>query len=282
MGDSLRISCEFFPCRTTLAQEKLRLVRKALSALGCEYYSVTHGTGGRTDDQTFELVEQIRNEDKRPVMPHITCVASKQQELTDLLLTYRKVGIRSFLALRGDPPLDAKTESEVPNALALVKLIREVLGKRAHITVAVYPEQHPKSPSLEADLHCFRQKFESGANEAITQYFFNTDAFSRFMDDVMRLNIPIPIIPGVMPITNYPRLMKFSQMCGTQIPRWIQVRLERYQDDPQSLFEFGADVVASLCQRLIDDGVQGLHFYSLNRADAMLAIGKRLGWGESV
>lgn len=277
-SNSLRLSCEFFPAATKIGEKKLAEVRQALSFLNCEYYSVTYGAGGATRDQTIALVKTLCREAERAVMPHITCVASHKRAIASLLAQYQKLGIKHLMLLRGDMPSGIYQLGDIMSARDLVRLVRKQWGDSVHIVVAAYPETHPQAQTQQIDLVNFYEKCAAGANEAVTQYFFNGDAYLRFRDDVVKMGVSIPIVPGIMPITNYVRLARFSDNCGTEIPRWIRTRLESYQEDSASLLDFGADVVSQLCQRLVSEGVPGLHFYTMNRADALIEIAKRLGW----
>lgn len=274
----IRVSCEFFPATGAEAMLKLDKVRAMLRFLGCEYYSVTCGAGGSTRERTFEMVRRILDEQERVVMPHLTCVAARKAEIIETLDVYYMWGVRQIMALRGDMPSGMYQTGDLLNARELVALVRELWGDEAKIYVAAYPEIHPRSKTPQADLLHFREKIDAGADEAVTQYFYNVDAFLRFRDDAQRLGVKVPIVPGIMPITNYTQLARFSDMCGAQIPRWIRKRLEAYQHDLPALRDFGADVVSELCARLIDEDVPALHFYSMNRYDAITAIAHNLNW----
>lgn len=275
---TVRLSCEFFPVVTEEGAIKLAEVREQLKWLNCEYYSVTYGAGGSTRDRTLSLVKQIRKENHRPVMPHLTCVATSRAEISTLLDQYHELGVAHIMALRGDMPSGSALDGELDSAADLVSLIREKWGDSAHVVVAAYPEIHPRASSPQVDLENFADKCSRGVNEAVTQYFYNVDSFLRFRDDVRELGVTTNIVPGIMPITNYTQLARFSDACGAEIPQWIRKRLEAYQHDLESLREFGADVVARICERLIAEGSDSLHFYSMNRSDAVLAITSRLGW----
>lgn len=274
------ISCEFFPTTTPQGAEKLAVVREALSVLNCEYYSVTYGAGGSTRDRTFSLVERIQQENNQPAMPHLTCVAAKKADLRALLDEYQQIGINRLMALRGDMPSGMYQAGDLNDARELVAFVRQLWGAEAQILVAAYPETHPRSKTPAMDLQHFKEKIDAGADEAVTQYFFNVDAYLRFRDEAAKIGVQAPIVPGIMPITNYLQLARFSDACGAEIPRWIRKRLEALQDDMDGLKAFGADVVATMCQRLIDEQAPSLHFYSMNRSDSMLAIARRLNWIE--
>ena len=266
------ISCEFFPPGDDEGAEKLRRARDKLAALKPSYFSVTYGAGGTTRERTFEAVLEIQQHSGIEAAPHLTCIASTRHSVSAILDHYRSHGIRRIVALRGDLPSGMKTAGELAYASELVRFIREKTGDYYHIEVAAYPESHPQSGHPDEDLANFKRKVEAGADSAITQYFYNADAYFRFVDQSQRLGIDIPIVPGIMPITNYRQLARFSAMCGAEIPRWIRLRLEAFGDDRGSLQAFGHEVVTDLCRRLLDQGVPGLHFYSMNRALPTLAI----------
>lgn len=275
---TVRLSCEFFPTATPQGAENLVAVRRALAPLNCEYYSVTYGAGGSTQERTLQLVQRICDEGERPVMPHLTCVSATREQIEALLAVYQQMGITRLLALRGDAPPGSYYMGELASAAELVALVRQKWGDAAHIVVAAYPEKHPRAKTPREDLEFFKVKCEAGANEAVTQYFFNADSYLRFRDEAAAIGIHVPIVPGIMPITNYSQLARFSDSCGAELPRWIRKRLEAYQDDTLALQSFGAEVVAALCQRLIKEGVPALHFYSMNRSEAVLAIARALSW----
>lgn len=274
----VRVSCEFFPTATEQGGENLAQVRRELAPFQCEYFSVTYGAGGSTQARTLSLVQRIVEEGERPVMPHLTCVGATREGLENLLDTYYDLGIRRLMALRGDMPAGSYYVGELADAAELVTLVRERWGEGAHIVVAAYPEKHPRAKSPQDDLESFKEKCAAGANEAVTQYFFNADAYFRFRDEAVAKGVNIPIVPGIMPITNYAQLARFSDACGAELPRWIRKRLEAYQDDHTALTDFGVDVIADLCRRLIEHEAPALHFYSMNRSEAMLAIAHRLHW----
>lgn len=275
---SIRLSCEFFPTATAQGAENLSQVRKELEVLNCDYYSVTYGAGGSTQERTFQLVERICQEGKRPVMPHLTCISASKAQLEEILDRYQSLNIKRLMALRGDMPAGNYYHGELNGAADLVRLARKKWGDDAHIMVAAYPEKHPRARTPREDLLHFKSKCEAGANEAITQYFYNVDAFLRFRDECRAINLNVPLIPGIMPISNYKQLARFSDACGAELPRWIRKRLEAYQNEPSVLLEFGIEVVASLCERLNKEGVCEFHFYTMNRADIILSIVRRLGW----
>ncbi len=270
-------SFEFFPPKTAEGEARLRAAWQALAPLRPAFFSVTYGAGGSTRERTLETVLAIQRDSGVPVAPHLSCIGSTRAAIAELLERYRAAGIRRLVALRGDLPSGMVEPGELRYANELVAFIRETTGAHFHIEVAAYPEFHPQAPSAQADLEHFRRKVEAGADSAITQYFYNADAYFRFVTDCERMGLAIPIVPGIMPITNHAQLARFSDACGAEIPRWIRKRLEAYGDDLESLRAFGADVVADLCRRLLEAGAPGLHFYTLNRAGPVLAIWERLG-----
>ncbi|HTR11542.1 MAG TPA: methylenetetrahydrofolate reductase [NAD(P)H] [Paraburkholderia sp.] len=273
----IELSFEFFPPKTSDGVEKLRATRAQLIALKPKFVSVTFGAGGSTQQGTLDTVVDIAKEGVEAA-PHLSCIGSSKESLRAILGEYRSHGIRHIVALRGDLPSGMGAVGELRYASELVAFIREETGDAFHIEVAAYPEYHPQARSPRHDLEAFAQKVKAGANSAITQYFFNADAYFRFVDDARNLGVDIPIVPGIMPITNYSQLMRFSEMCGAEVPRWVAKRLESFGDDRESIRAFGLDVVTDLCGRLVDAGVPGLHFYTLNAAAATKAICERLGF----
>lgn len=269
-------SFEFFPPKTADGAEKLRATRQQLFPLGPKFVSVTFGAGGSTQRGTLDTVIEIQREGV-DAAPHLSCVGSTRENIRDILGTYRDHGIRHIVALRGDLPSGMGEIGEFRYASELVEFIRAETGDWFHIEVAAYPEYHPQAKSPRLDLEHFANKVKAGANAAITQYFFNADAYFRFVDDVSRLGVNVPIVPGIMPITNYSQMMRFSEMCGAEVPRWIAKRLEGFGDDRESIRAFGLDVVSALCERLLREGAPGLHFYTLNAASATKAMWQRLG-----
>jgi methylenetetrahydrofolate reductase (NADPH) len=267
----LGISFEFFPPNTEAGREKLAGVRDALAARGPRFFSVTYGAGGSTQDRTLTTVRQVR-ESGISTAPHLSCIGSEKQPLRELLARYREEGIDSLVALRGDLPSGMGGIGELRYANELVEFIREETGDHFEIAVAAYPESHPQAPSFERDLENFARKMQAGANLAITQYFFNADAYFHFVERARALGVEAPIVPGIMPITNYAKLARFSDACGAEIPRWIRKQLEAYGDDSASIAAFGEEVISRLCQRLLDGGAPGLHFYTLNQAAPSLKI----------
>jgi methylenetetrahydrofolate reductase (NADPH) len=276
MDTKRTFSFEFFPPKTPEGMEKLRATRKQLAQLKPEFFSVTFGAGGSTRDRTLETVVEIQGEGLAAA-PHLSCIGSTQENIREVLDTYKAHGIRHIVALRGDLPSGMADPGEFRYANELVEFIRQETGDWFHIEVAAYPEFHPQAKSAQDDLLAFKRKADAGANAAITQYFYNADAYFRFMDDCDALGVKIPIVPGIMPITNSTQLMRFSDACGAEIPRWIRKRLEGYGEDLDAIRAFGLDVVTDLCDRLLQGGAPGLHFYTLNQAGASSTIWQRLG-----
>lgn len=271
-----KISFEFFPPRNAEQQLILESSWQKLAPLAPDYLSVTFGAGGSTLEATRETVEALTAETDVPVAPHISCMAASREMLHNMLASYLGGGIRRLVVLRGDRPDGLGGPGPFQYANELVGYIRGEFGDQFHIDVACYPEFHPESSSSESDLFYFKQKVEAGADAATTQYFYNADAYFSFLDDCDRLGIDIPITPGIMPITNYRQLSRFSDMCGAEIPQWIRRRLEAYGDDGASIRAFGLDVVTALCERLLKGGAPGLHIYTLNRANASFLLWQRL------
>ena len=266
----IELSFEFFPPKTAEGVEAARRAR-ALLPLKPKFVSCTFGAGGSTQQGTLDTVLDMQK-DGLEAAPHLSCIGSSRDSLRAILDQYRSYGIRHIVALRGDLPSGMGEVGELRYASELVSFIRAEHGDWFHIEVAGYPEYHPQARSPKADLENFARKVKAGANSAITQYFFNADAYFRFVDDARKLGVEVPIVPGIMPITNFSQLMRFSEMCGAEVPRWVARRLESFGDDRESIRAFGADVVTSLCQRLVDAGVPGLHFYTLNTAAATRTI----------
>lgn len=270
------ISLEFFPPREEAARAKLSEAARRLVAHEPAYVSVTYGAGGSTRSGTADTVKLMQSLGC-DTAPHLSCIGSSRAELVEVLDGYRDQGIRRIVALRGDLPSGmGRYPGEVHYADELVSLIREHSGDWFHVEVAAYPEVHPQAASASKDLDHFVGKVKAGANGAITQYFFNADAYFDFVDRVRARGVDIPIVPGIMPITNHKQLARFSNMCGAEMPRWLEARLVDFGDDLASLRDFGADFVADLAQRLLDRGAPGLHFYTLNNADATLAVWEKL------
>ena len=271
------ISFEFFPPQTPEGVEKLVAARQRLAMLRPDYFSVTFGAGGSTQDRTLETVFRIKAEGLSAA-PHLSCVGSTRENIRTLLHTYKDAGIRRIVALRGDLPSGMASIGEFQYANELVSFIRAETGEHFHIEVAAYPEFHPQAKSPRDDLLNFRNKMNAGANSAITQYFYNADAYFRFIEECRRLGVTAPIVPGIMPIMRFSQLARFSDACGAEIPRWMRKTLESYGDDSDSVQAFGLDVVTQLCEKLLAGGVPGLHFYTLNQANASIEILQRLGY----
>ncbi|MBK1680323.1 methylenetetrahydrofolate reductase [NAD(P)H] [Rhodocyclus tenuis] len=269
-------SVELFPPQTTEGADKLRAVRHQLALLQPEFFSVTFGAGGSTRDRTFDTVLEIQAEGQRAA-PHLSCIGATADSIRELLEGYRARGIRDIVALRGDLPSGMAEPGAFRYASELVEFIRTESGDWFHIEVAAYPEVHPQAANPQADLAAFKRKVDAGADAAITQYFYNGDAYLRFVDACLALGVNIPIVPGIMPISSYTKLARFSDTCGAEIPRWMRKKLESYGDDAASIRDFGLDVVAALCQRLLDAGAPGLHFYTLNQSGLTSELWQRLG-----
>ncbi len=268
-------SIEFFPPKTPEGAEKLRATRRQLAELKPTYFSVTFGAGGSTQQGTLDTVLDIMA-DGHPAAPHLSCIGATRESIRALLKQFQQHGIRRLVALRGDLPSGYGGAGELRYANELVEFIRQETGDWFHIEVAAYPEMHPQARSPQDDLQNFARKIHAGANAAITQYFYNADAYFQFVDNVRKMGIEVPIVAGIMPITNYTQLMRFSDMCGAEIPRWVRLKLASFGDDSASIKAFGLDVVTGLCERLLAGGAPGLHFYSMNQAAATTAIWKRL------
>jgi len=268
----LSISFEFFPPNTDAGREKVMQARDQLATRHPRFFSVTYGAGGSTQARTREVVREVGNSGITTA-PHLSCIGSEKAQLRDLLNEYREEGINSLVALRGDMPTGMANIGELRYANELVEFIRDETGDHFEIAVAAYPESHPQASNLDRDVENFARKMKAGANMAITQYFFSADAYFHFVDKARALGVTQPIIPGIMPITNYAKLARFSDACGAEIPRWIRKQLESYgDDDSESIAEFGSDVVTRLCERLLDGGAPALHFYTLNQSAPVLKI----------
>jgi methylenetetrahydrofolate reductase (NADPH) len=269
-------SFEFFPPRTPEGVEKLRAARRQLVQLRPAFCSVTFGAGGSTREGTLATVLEIRGEGVEGA-PHLSCIGGTAPGIRDVLARYREHGIRHLVALRGDLPSGTVDAGEFRYASELVAFIRQQTGDWFHIDVAAYPEVHPQARSAPEDLDAFKRKVDAGADSAITQYFYNADAYSHFVDAAAARGIAIPIVPGIMPIGSFTKLARFSDACGAEIPRWIRRRLEGFGDDTASIRAFGLDVVTDLCETLLARGAPGLHFYTLNQASLTTTIWQRLG-----
>ncbi len=271
------ISFEFFPTKTEAGHEKLLNVARQLAGYQPDFFSCTYGAGGSTRDRTLNTVLQLDSEVKVPTAPHLSCVGDSKQELRELLNIYRDAGIKRIVALRGDLPSGmGLANGELRHASDLVEFIRAETGDHFHIEVAAYPEMHPQARSFEDDLANFVHKAKAGASSAITQYFFNADCYFYFVERVRKLGVDIPVVPGIMPITNYSKLARFSDACGAEIPRWVRKQLEAYGDDIDSIQAFGEQVISEMCEKLLAGGAPGLHFYTLNQAEPSLAIWNNL------
>ncbi len=270
------LSFEFFPPKTDKGAENLRSVRNELATLNPEYFSVTYGAGGSTQDCTLKTVIEIQQESDIEAAPHLSCIGSSKEQIRDILATFKENGIKRIVALRGDLPSGMRDIGELKYANELVSFIREETGDYFHIEVAAYPEMHPQATNFEADLNNFAKKVKAGSNAAITQYFYNIDGYYRFVDSCEKLGLDIPIVPGIMPITNFVQLARFSDATGAEIPRWLRKRLEGYGEDLVSIEKLGTDFVSEMCAKLLEQGVPGLHFYSMNRVEPSTTIWKNI------
>ncbi len=269
------ISIEFFPPATPEGIEKLRVVRGKLAPLNPEFVSVTFGAGGSTRERTFSIVKEMAAEGFNAA-PHLSCVGSTRDNIREILMEYKAAGIRRIVALRGDLPSGMAEAGEFRYANELVEFIRKETGDHFHLDVAAYPEWHPQARFPRDDLAAFARKAKAGADSAITQYFYNADAYFHFVGEVRALGVDIPIIPGIMPIASFSKLARFSDACGAELPRWMRRKFEGFGDDVDSIRAFGVDVVSGLCERLLAGGAPGLHFYSMNQSALTLEICKRL------
>jgi len=270
-------SFEFFPPQTPEGVEKLRTTRQQLAQFSPKFFSVTFGAGGSTQDRTFETVLEIQAEGYAEAAPHLSCIGSTSENIRSQLQKYLDSGISYLVALRGDLPSGMAQPREFRYAADLVEFIRREFGNVFHIEVAAYPEYHPQANSAQDDLQNFKRKVEAGADSAITQYFYNADAYFRFVNACEIANIKIPIVPGIMPINRFTQLARFSDACGAEIPRWLRKKMEGYGDDSASIRAYGLDVVTDLCSQLLDAGAPGLHFYTMNSPDLTTTIWQRLG-----
>jgi methylenetetrahydrofolate reductase (NADPH) len=274
------VSLEFFPPKTPEGVTKLAAVRSALYELNPQFCSVTYGAGGSTQDGTLQAVQAILAEGREGA-PHFSCIGASRESIRAKLAQFKAAGIRRIVALRGDLPsgygFGTGAGGEFNHASDLVAFIRAETGDHFHIEVSAYPEMHPQAKSPQADLQAFATKVRAGASSALTQMIFNSDAYARFVDDVRALGLAIPVVPGIMPITNASGLLRFADNCGCDIPRWIRLRLLSFGDDAASIKAFGVDVVSALCERLLAHGAPGLHFYTMNQSAPTLAIGRNLG-----
>ncbi|OGT47444.1 MAG: methylenetetrahydrofolate reductase [NAD(P)H] [Gammaproteobacteria bacterium RIFCSPHIGHO2_12_FULL_41_20] len=274
----LTISFEFFPPKTSEGLTALCETAQCLQESNPQFFSVTFGAGGSTRRGTLETVQLLQAHTGVSIAPHLSCIGLQREEIVRILDDYQRCVVKRIVVLRGDMPSGMVQMGDVKFASELVRLIRDISGDYFHIEVAAYPEFHPQAISVQDDILNLKRKYEAGADSAITQYFFNADAYFYYREDCERLAMPLPIIPGIMPITQFTKLARFSAACGAEIPRWIRKRLESYGDDLHAIREFGMEVVYNLCQRLIAGGVSGLHFYTLNQAEAALEIVRLLGF----
>ena len=270
------ISIEFFPPQTPEGVDKLRAVRAKLAELKPSFFSVTFGAGGSTRERTFAVVKEIAAEGY-DAAPHLSCIGSTRSNIREILNEYKAAGIRRTVALRGDLPSGMAKTGEFRYANELVEFIRAETGDHFSIEVAAYPEWHPQARSPKDDLDAFARKVKAGANSAITQYFYNADAYFHFVDEARALGVDVPIVPGIMPIVGFTKLARFSDACGAELPRWMRRKFESYGDDAESIRAFGLDVVTELCERLLKGGAPGLHFYAMNQAALTTEICRRLG-----
>jgi methylenetetrahydrofolate reductase (NADPH) len=272
----IELSVEFFPPQTAEGADKLRAVWARLAVLNPAFCSVTFGAGGSTQDRTFDIVEEMRAAGL-PAAPHLSCIGSTKNRVREILQRYQAAGIHRIVALRGDLPSGMAEPGELRHANDLVEFIRQETGDWFRVEVAAYPEFHPQAKNPQDDLLNFKRKADAGANAAITQFFYNADAYEHFVASARAAGVTIPIIPGIMPIASFSKLSRFADSCGAEIPRWMRKQFESYGDDAASIRAFGLDVVTRLCERLIALGVPGLHFYTLNQAGLTLEIAHRLG-----
>ena len=278
----MNISFEFFPARTEHGKKALNEVQKELSAIKPEFFSVTFGALGSSQDATFETITNLLNNSNIPIAPHLTCAGIKKSQATDLLDKYIELGVNRVMVLKGDPPKvrfpykNSRDKGDFRFANEMVEFIKEHYKGYFHIQVGAFPEKHPQSKSFTNDIKFFVNKVNSGANSAITQYFYNVDAYFSFVDEVQKCGVDIPIVPGIMPITNYENLMSFSKIAGAEIPSWIINRLKIYRDDKESLKAFGQEVVSEMCLKLKAGGVKDFHFYSMNRIEPVLSIAQNI------
>ncbi len=275
MAQLPRFSFEFFPPRTEEGSQNLSQVVEDLNQFDPEFFSVTFGAGGSTKEKTLETVIAIK-ESGATAVPHISCISSTKEEIKSLINEYQSRGINRIVALRGDNPSGVVSYKDFQYANDLVKFIRDETGDFFQIEVAAYPEFHPESLSASSDVESFQRKINSGANGAITQFFFNVDAYFKFVEDCQKKSINVPIVPGIMPIYNIKQLSRFAGNCGSEIPRWLKMRLEDYEDDIESLRSYGIDVITELCETLVQFEVPGIHFYTLNKSQIISKIIKNL------
>ncbi len=272
-----KFSFEFFPPKTEKGIKNLKTVREELARLNPAFFSVTYGAGGTTQEATLDTVINIQKESGIDTAPHLSCIGSSKEQIRDILHTYKSNGVTRIVALRGDIPSGMRDIGDFHYANELVDFIRQETGDYFHLEVAAYPEKHPQAISYEADLKNFARKIKAGSNSAITQYFYNIDAYYYFVDDCRKLGIDTPIVPGIMPITNFTNLARFSDACGAEIPRWLRSRLEGYGDDLDSIQKLGTEFVTEMCTKLLAQEIAGLHFYTMNRVEPSMTIWQNLG-----
>ena len=278
----MNISFEFFPARTEHGKKTLNEVQKKLSAIKPEFFSVTFGALGSSQDATFETITNLLNNSNIPIAPHLTCAGIKKSQATDLLDKYIELGVNRVMVLKGDPPKvrfpykNSRDKGDFRFANEMVEFIKEQYKGYFHIQVGAFPEKHPQSKSFTNDIKFFVNKVNSGADSAVTQYFYNVDAYFSFVEEVQKFGVDVPIVPGIMPITNYEKLISFSKMAGAEIPSWIMNRLQLYKDDEESLKAFGQEVVSEMCLKLKAGGVKDFHFYSMNRTEPVLSIARNI------
>ncbi len=279
MTQSPELSFEFFPPRTPKGAETLAAVHTELAKFEPNFFSVTYGAGGSTQAGTYDAIKEMRGRGSNAA-PHITCVGASRDYIKETIQSYIDLGVDRLVVLRGDLPGGMVDRGKFKYASDLVTFIRDEFGNDIHLEVAAYPDFHPESKSPQSELENFKRKIDAGANSAITQYFYNADSYFAFLDEATRMGIEAPIVPGIMPITNYATLVRFSDVCGAELPQWIKARLRQYQDDEASLKAFGFDVVANLCLDLLENGVHGLHFYSLNKVEPVKQICQAVGYEQ--
>ena len=278
----MNISFEFFPARTEQGEKNLNEVQKELSAIKPEFFSVTFGALGSSQNATFETITKLLKNTNVPVSPHLTCVGIKKNQATELLDKYIELGVNRVMVLKGDAPKvrfpynNSRDKGDFRFANEMVEFIKEQYKGYFHIQVGAFPEKHPQSKSFTNDIKFFVNKMNSGADSAVTQYFYNVDAYFSFVEEVQKFGVDVPIVPGIMPITNYEKLMSFSKMAGAEIPSWIMNRLQLYKDDEESIKVFGQEVVSEMCLKLKAGGVQDFHFYSMNRSEPVLSIAQNI------
>mgnify|MGYP000067067567 CR=1 FL=1 len=272
-------SFEFFPPKTDEGAESLKATRERLERLNPAYFSVTFGAGGSTQSRTYETVVDIQRNSSAEAAPHLSCVDASREQLKEMILNYREEGVKYIVALRGDLPSGSGSagQGELSYANELVELIREVTGDHFYIEVGAYPEFHPEAPDAITDIENFVRKAKSGADSAITQFFYNEECYYRFVEDCEKRGVDIPIVPGIMPLMNYEQQARFAEGCKADIPRWLAKRMEAWEHDPRSRMEYGIDVITQLCQNLLDNGAPGIHFYALNKAPVVERIWHNLG-----